>query len=60
MSNLLILKFLCIVKNKKCKIGKFEYIYTGEIDQDGNVCGDGEAKQVGVIYTKHRGTFFNN
>ena len=49
------------MKNKKLTNRKgHQYEYTGEVDQDGKLCGSGFYVPVGAPHIKYEGTFYND
>lgn len=49
---------LCLGKKKVVLFTGDEYDYSGELDQDGNLCGHGVAIYPALL--KYEGTFLNN
>ena len=47
------------VKDKKCEIDSFQFLYTGEVDLQDNLCGLGTAIDVDDPNQKYEGTYLN-
>ena len=55
------LSLIYLVKDKTwTKSNGLEYLFTGEVDEDGNLCGHGIATRIDASHIKIEGTFLDD